>query len=116
MVGSVPAARCAIDTGSYSILFAADFLQQAGSSALVQTTGRPYYIRFLEGPVMVANGSADSLSFDEVRFGQSEVMNELSDADNLDIPLDCILGSQFLRTFEWWFDYDTNHAWIRVSR
>ena len=45
-------------------------------------------------------------------FEQPEIDIESPDAQNLDIPLDGILGTDLLREFEWWFDYDGNRVWI----
>ena len=53
-----------------------------------------------------------SLELGPFNFEQPEIDIELPDAQNLDIPLDGILGTAVLHEFEWWFDYDGNRLWI----
>lgn len=109
----VPGTRFALDTGSESILLSDDYASQTGKGVSFNGAPAGSDLHFLEGWLTARTGQLNSFTFGGVNFKDSEIYVEVPRATNLDIPVDGILGSAFLQTFEWWLDYDHNRAWIR---
>jgi hypothetical protein len=112
-VAGVTGTRFAIDTGSSALVLTDPFARRVGSG-LATLPGGDVELHYLEGLVDVRSAQLQSLAFAGVLFthpGAADV--EVPLASNVDIPLDAIVGAEVLRTFEWWFDYDHNRAWVR---
>jgi len=108
-VNATDGERFALDTGSTEVLLNAPFAHDAGVDGRSALTVE----QFLEGPIDVAHGSAETLRFGPVAFEHLRVGVVQPSAGNLDIPLDGIIGTDELRYFEWWFDYDGDRLWLR---
>lgn len=108
-VNATDGERFALDTGSTEVLLNAPFAHIAGVDGRSALTVE----QFLEGPIDVTHGSADALRFGPVAFEHLRVGAVRPSASNLDIPLDGIIGTDELRYFEWWFDYDGGRLWLR---
>jgi len=108
-VNATDGERFALDTGSTEVLLNAPFAHMAGVDGRSGLTVE----QFLEGPIDVAHGSAEALRFGPIAFDHLRVGTVQPSANNLDIPLDGIIGTDELRYFEWWFDYDGDRLWLR---
>jgi len=111
-VDGVAGSRFALDTGSNLILVTDAFAAAAGVRARSATSQE----RFLEGPVSISRTSLRRLQFGAAVFDHPDAAVEVPDRENLDIPLDAIVGSDALAHFEWWFDYDGGLIWMRPIR
>ncbi len=71
---------------------------------------------YLEGSVVVTARLAPSFSFGGPASFESlvvgvEAPNDRADA--IDVALDGIIGTDQMRRFDWWFDYDHNRIAVR---
>ncbi len=116
--------RFALDTGSSPLLVLAPFIRRYAheidsrwTPAWFQTprTAPTIVARYLEGSVMLGARKVSSFQLGPAAFRDVivgvELPNRLRDA--IDIPLDGIIGTDELSSFEWWFDYDRGRIAVR---
>ena len=122
--GSASGDRFALDTGSSELLVLAPFAQRYAheidsrwtpSTFTGPGSARTELEGFLEGTILVAACKVSSFELGPATFRNFtvgvEVPNGRSDA--IDIPLDGIIGTDQMSSFEWWFDYDGGRIAVR---
>jgi hypothetical protein len=109
----VSGARFALDTGSYWVLLLSPFGQLSGADKDSTVGVQGDTLQFLEGPMSAQLRELTSFAMGSYRFPNVDADVEFQQSDNLDIPLDGIIGVNVLSTFEWWYDYDDGIAWLR---
>jgi hypothetical protein len=116
-VGDATGSRFALDLGSPKLLLTRAFLDRSGAAANVTALGeQPKTVHFLEGPIEYVEGRSGALQLGSQRFEGLTVEVEVANPDNLDVPLDGIIGTDELATSEWWFDADGPLSWFRPNR
>jgi hypothetical protein len=116
-IGGLTSRRIALDTGSYGILFLRALYAgrnltptQLGFSGF----GNVSEIGFLEGAITIQAATVASVTFAGATFKDSAVSLEIQNpSDAVDFPIDGIFGTGLLARYEWWFDYDGGHCWLR---
>lgn len=110
--GETTGTRFLLDSGSREILLNDRFVDEA-TALKPRFLGFPSATFFLEGQLVAQPATVDALTLGNVRFANPTVQIERPNVQNLDFPLDGILGNDVLARFEWWFDYDNARLWFR---
>jgi hypothetical protein len=110
MSGDIAGDRFALDTGSFWILLSSAYADRAH---VARHGVNEHFDQFLEGSLDAELSRLPSLTWNRYNFTSPIGEIEIPRADNLDIPLDGILGTQVLSLFDLWFDYDNGKLWLR---
>lgn len=113
--------RFALDTGSQSLFVLAPFEQryapEIGRWTPASFGGHRATLPevYLEGSIVVGARQVSAFTFGAATFRDLTVGVELPDprTDAIDIPLDGIIGTNQMASFEWWFDYDGGRIALR---
>lgn len=107
--------RFAIDTGSRFILLSSGFAQRVGAEndPVLYCSYCAGVSDFLEGPMYTVLRQMPSFDIGPYRVVEPIAAVEEAQPENVDFPLDGIIGEDFLSSFDWWFDYDDGIAWVR---
>ncbi len=107
----------ALDTGSPRISVSLPFATRYASAIAAQWTrrGTPYVETFLEGGIEVQPYRAGSLTFANTRTLDVPVDAQIptTQTDDLRFPFDGIIGTDMLRNFDLYFDYDNARLGLR---
>jgi hypothetical protein len=121
--GAVSGDRFALDTGSPHLLVLTPFAQRHAKEIAAHWSpstfggrrGRIAEEDYLEGSIVVSAREAAEFSLGPQRF--TNVLVELEEANGrgnaIDVPLDGIIGTDQMRLFDWWFDYDNGRIALR---
>ena len=120
--GSAGGNRFALDSGSPHLYVLAPFelrhretIEALWTPATFPGGHRTSEERYLEGSIVVAAHRVSSFVLGPQRFANLtvgvETGNSLSDA--IDIAIDGIIGTDQMRFFDWWFDYDNGRIAMR---
>ncbi|MFN2461994.1 MAG: aspartyl protease family protein, partial [Candidatus Velthaea sp.] len=116
--GKAEGSRFALDTGSQTLVLARRLLNAAGLTpddfSVRSRGGRDVTQRYLEGSVTVQRAVAATFRFGPVLVREAPAEIELpAGSDDLELPLDGIVGTDIMAGFEWWFDADGDRLWLR---
>jgi hypothetical protein len=120
--GAASGERFTLDSGSPSLYVLAPFAQRNAAEIAAHWSpatfpgGHTYReSHYLEGSIAVTARRVKSFAFGPLRFENIVVGLQSEDlrADSLDIMLDGIIGTDQMRLFEWWFDYDGGRIAMR---
>jgi Aspartyl protease len=112
-IGDTAGSRFVLDLGSQTLVLRDAFVKRAGSGAGIDfSSGREATIRYLEGPFSVKSGRVEAVRFGGVKLEGESVAVEIPNAENMDFPMDGIIGTDELQFFEWWFDADGTTTWF----
>jgi len=120
--GSAAGDRFALDSGSPRLFVFAPFARRHKETIEAQWTPstfsrgrRTSEEHYLEGSIVVSARRVSSFVLGPGRFVDFTVGVEESNsrADAIDIPIDGIIGTDQMRFFEWWFDYDNGRIALR---
>ncbi|HEY0797957.1 MAG TPA: retropepsin-like aspartic protease [Candidatus Baltobacteraceae bacterium] len=120
--GNAQSDRLAIDTGSQQLCVLAPFVERYAAEiheqwtpAVFPDSSGSHVASFVEGSIDLDAMSVSEFDFGPIRFTDVlagvEGANDRSDA--LDIPFDGIIGTDELRHFDIWFDYDNHRIALR---
>jgi len=113
-LGNAMRTRVALDTGSGIVILARTFFSGDDASPPIGSGfGRSSYMNFLEGPLLVRGAGQVAIGLGSVEIRNAPAAVEVGSPESLDIPLDGIIGTRVLSSFEIWIDYDTNRLWLR---
>lgn len=112
-VDGIAGSRFALDTGSYWIVLAQPFAQTVHAGDFHAVRAVQNRMQFLEGPVWAVLAVVPHFGIAGVDLPSVDAQIEAPNAENLDIPLDGIVGNNVLSAFEWWYDYDDGAIWAR---
>jgi hypothetical protein len=120
--GTASGDRFALDSGSPHLIVLAPF-ERRYKTTIDNLWRRPAsgsadrfgLERYLEGSIAVAARNASSFSFGGAQLADVPVEIEEPNAasDAIDIALDGIIGTDQMRMFDWWFDYDGGRIALR---
>ncbi len=120
--GGAAGDRFALDSGSPHLFVLAPFVRRHRTTIDAEWTpstfarGRRTSAEFyLEGSIVVSARRVSSLVLGPQRFVDLTVGVEESNsrANAIDIPIDGIIGTDQMRFFDWWFDYDNGRIAMR---
>jgi hypothetical protein len=112
-IGDAQGSRFVLDIGSPRLVLRAAFVKAAGGATGIDVShGRTSTIRYLEGPFAIKSGKVPAVRFGGVKIANEPVFVEVPNADNMDFPIDGIIGTEELALFEWWFDADGTTTWF----
>jgi hypothetical protein len=116
-IGPISSDTFAVDTGSPRILALLPFAARNEREIAAHWTslGPSITERFLEGSIDVAPREVASFQLGPFRFDHPAVGLQVpsSAPDALAIPFDGIIGTNVLRQFDVWFDYDNGRIGLR---
>jgi hypothetical protein len=112
-IGDVPVTRIVPDLGSTRVVIPRFFNDSRTGAARVRAVGRRIAEGYLEGPMVFDTSLAESLGIGPFTFNDVPAFIEAPTSADIDIPLDAIVGTSILRSFEWWFDYDAGNVYAR---
>lgn len=110
-VGGSQGDRFALDTGSQQILLSAAFVRDAHLSLQEYAPTRRTE-HFLEGPVAVGYVIVPPIVLGGYRLEWPYAQIEEPEDNNVEIPIDGIIGTGVLTAFDLWFDYDNGTLWM----
>lgn len=111
IVGSSPGNRFALDTGSQQILLSASFVSESHLSLKTYATTQ-HTEHFLEGPVTIGYVIVPPIVLGGYRLVWPYAQIEEPEDNNVEFPLDGIIGTGVLTAFDLWFDYDNGTLWM----
>jgi hypothetical protein len=123
--GAAAGDRFALDTGSQSLYVFEPFEQRYAHE--IETRWTPWWFgsgarrrmteeeEYLEGSVVMGARRVSSFLLGPATFRDATVGVELPNRrpDAIDIPLDGVIGTDQMSSFEWWFDYDGGRIALR---
>jgi hypothetical protein len=123
--GAAAGDRFALDTGSQSLYVFEPFTRRYAHE--IETRWTPWWFgsgarrraseeeEYLEGSVVMGARRVASFQLGPATFRDTTVGVELPNrrADAIDIPLDGVIGTDEMSSFEWWFDYDGGRIALR---
>jgi hypothetical protein len=113
-IGNAQGSRFVLDTGSRHMVLRDAFVKRAGPAAGIEVEDESATtIRYLEGPFLVKAGHVAAFTLGNVKIDGAGTYLEIPNSENMDFPLDGILGTDELNPFEWWFDADGTTTWFR---
>ncbi len=113
MVNGIRGERFVLDTGSPQVMLSSAFLERARLKLLPAIGSSDFTMHFLEGPLLARQEVVNAFSFGVWNLGALYADVEQADPDNLDVPIDGIIGRNILSQLDLWFDYDNGVLWAR---
>ncbi|MDB5041393.1 MAG: hypothetical protein JWN27_2119 [Candidatus Eremiobacteraeota bacterium] len=116
-LGRLASGAFAVDTGSPDLFAFGPFARRnaAEIAAHWSAAGRNHVVNYLEGSVYISPRRVSEFDLGPFRFKNADVGVEIPNtmADALAIPFDGIIGTNVLRSFDLYFDYDHGRIGLR---